>query len=299
MVTKLARAARIILVGAPGVGKGTQTERLMKRYPQVSSISSGDLLRDNVRNQTPLGKIDIESQVILILIILAVGIKAEAKMKGGELLPDTMMLRLIHGELRKRGWLLLPPEPIIINSTATSTMVEEADSENFITTPENTSSTQTLDEPGASFILDGFPRTAAQATQIDQSIDINWVVNLKTPRSIILDRICNRWIHASSGRIYNTTFNPPKEEGKDDVTGEVLTRRPDDDPETWEARLAKFEETSQSLLEHYDKKGVLWTVQGDSSDEISPKLLVNLRGGFCDYYSARYEKSGFSFLLFS
>jgi adenylate kinase len=279
MVTKLARAARIILVGAPGVGKGTQTERLIKRYPQVSPISSGDLLRDNVRNRTPLGKMHFEARAT-IADSTSTGIKAEAKMRAGELLPDTMMLRLIHGELRTRGWLLPYPEPMNLNSTATSASVDDADSDNFITTADSTSSTQTVDEPGASFILDGFPRTAAQAKQIDASIDINWVVSLQTPKSIIMDRICNRWIHAPSGRIYNTTFNPPKEEGKDDITGEALTRRSDDDPKTWEARLAKFQETSQSLLEHYDQKGVLWTVQGDSSDEISPKLFKEFERRF-------------------
>jgi adenylate kinase len=129
------------------------------------------------------------------------------------------------------------------------------------------------ESPLASFVLDGFPRTATQASQIDELIPINMVVNINTPSDIIIDRICNRWVHAPSGRVYNTTFNKPKVEGKDDVTGEVLTRRADDDPETWKARLKNFKETSQSLLEHYDKLGVLWTVNGNSSDEITPQLL--------------------------
>jgi adenylate kinase len=99
------------------------------------------------------------------------------------------------------------------------------------------------------------------------------VVNINTPSDIIIDRICNRWIHEPSGRVYNTTFNPPAVPGKDDVTGETLTRRADDDPEVWKARLKAFKETSSSLLEHYDKQGVLWTVNGNSSDEITPKIL--------------------------
>jgi adenylate kinase len=129
------------------------------------------------------------------------------------------------------------------------------------------------ESPSASFVLDGFPRTATQASQIDELIPINMVVNINTPSDIIIDRICNRWVHAPSGRVYNTTFNKPRVEGKDDVTGDVLTRRADDDPETWKARLKNFKETSQSLLEHYDKLGVLWTVNGNSSDEITPQLL--------------------------
>jgi adenylate kinase len=129
------------------------------------------------------------------------------------------------------------------------------------------------ESPSASFVLDGFPRTATQASQIDELIPINMVVNINTPSDIIIDRICNRWVHAPSGRVYNTTFNKPKVEGKDDVTGDALTRRADDDPETWKARLKNFKETSQSLLEHYDKLGVLWTVNGNSSDEITPQLF--------------------------
>jgi len=98
-------------------------------------------------------------------------------------------------------------------------------------------------------------------------------VHLDTPASVIIDRITNRWIHAPSGRVYNTTFNPPKSPGKDDITGESLTQREDDSEATWLTRLGKFQETCEPLLEHYDRLGVLWTVKGNSSDEISPKLF--------------------------
>ncbi|KAI9813109.1 MAG: hypothetical protein M1827_004329 [Pycnora praestabilis] len=257
---QLARAARIILVGAPGVGKGTQAERLMKRFPQLSAISSGDLLRDNVKNRTPLG------------------INAESTMKAGRLVPDSMILRLITNELTVRGWLKTPNSqtPLTINSsTGTASATAETTPDPFITSriSHQTTPIETSDDPNASFILDGFPRTAAQAAQLDQLIPINLVVNLCTPTSVIVDRISSRWVHAPSGRVYNTTFNPPKVEGKDDITGEPLTKRSDDNPETWKARLKKFEETSLPLLDHYDKKGVLWTVEGNSSDEISPQLF--------------------------
>jgi adenylate kinase len=99
------------------------------------------------------------------------------------------------------------------------------------------------------------------------------VVSINTPSEIIIDRICNRWVHAPSGRVYNTTFNAPKVAGKDDVTGEALTRRADDDPEVWKARLKSFKENNEPLLEHYDKLGVLTTVNGNSSDEITPQIL--------------------------
>jgi adenylate kinase len=129
------------------------------------------------------------------------------------------------------------------------------------------------DHPRASFILDGFPRTANQAVQLNDIVPINMVVSINTPSEIIIDRICNRWVHAPSGRVYNTTYNAPKVEGKDDITGEPLTRRADDDPEVWKQRLQSFKENNEPLLEHYDKAGLLWTVNGNSSDEITPQIF--------------------------
>ncbi|KAI9710251.1 MAG: hypothetical protein M1820_002744 [Bogoriella megaspora] len=256
-MAQLSRAARLILVGAPGVGKGTQAERLMKRYPQISQLSSGDLLRNNVRSRTPLG------------------IQAEKIMKTGGLVPDTTILRLILNELTIRGWLASEDHvrPLVLNSSSTASTPPDADT--YITTPFSLESQYSYsNSPNASFILDGFPRTAAQASQLDELIPMNLVIHFSTPKDIILDRICNRWVHPPSGRVYNTTFNAPKEVGKDDITGEQLVRRDDDSPEVWEARLKKFEETSQPLLEHYEKQGILWRVQGNSSDEISPKLFA-------------------------
>lgn len=109
---------------------------------------------------------------------------------------------------------------------------------------------------------------------------MNLVVSLITPVNIILSRIASRWVHAPSGRVYNTDFNAPKVPGKDDVTGEPLTKRADDDEETWKQRLKKFDETSQPLLDHYDRKNVLWTVKGNSSNEITPKLFQELDARF-------------------
>ncbi|KAL8714861.1 MAG: hypothetical protein Q9220_001374 [cf. Caloplaca sp. 1 TL-2023] len=237
-IKEFKRAVRMILVGAPGVGKGTQAERLMKRYPQLSALSSGDLLREGVRNGTPLGR------------------EAETYIKSGNLVPDDMILKLILNELKTNRWV---------------------SSDSSITSP---SSTSPSGSPSASFILDGFPRTSAQASKLDTLIPINLVVSLITPVNIILSRIASRWVHAPSGRVYNTDFNAPKIAGKDDVTGEALTKRGDDDEETWKQRLKKFDDTSQPLLEHYDKMGVLWTVQGTSSDEITPKLFQELEARF-------------------
>ncbi|RAK71630.1 adenylate kinase ADK2 [Aspergillus fijiensis CBS 313.89] len=246
-IRPLRKAARIILIGAPGVGKGTQTERLLTRFPDLASISSGDLLRENVRRKTPLG------------------LKAEAAMQSGNLVPDSMILELISSELESKGW--LPPP----TATATSTTAAAA--------AAATNSTSV--SANASFILDGFPRTATQASSLDNLVPVNFVVHLVTPPSVILSRIGSRWVHEPSGRVYNADFNAPKVPGKDDITGEPLTQRQDDSIDTWKQRLHKFEETSKALLEHYQRKGCLWRVEGDSSDEISPKLFAEIERHFC------------------
>lgn len=279
---KLRKAARIILVGAPGVGKGTQADRLLQRFPQLSAISSGDLLRDHVKNQTPLGMPLLLLNQTSAKSSFYQGIKAASAMKSGALVPDALILRLILHELKTRGW--LSPRSGIQPLTLSSSGVcaeQDCGTDLFVEQPSLAQSCpQASDDPSASFILDGFPRTASQATQLDSLIPINLVVSLKTPFSIILERIAGRWVHAPSGRVYNTNFNAPKVPGKDDVTGEPLTKRADDDEGTWMARLKKFEETSEPLLEHYAKKGVLWEVEGKSSDEITPLLFSEFEKRF-------------------
>jgi adenylate kinase len=194
-----------------------------------------------------------------------------------------MILRLILHELKTRGW-ISPGDrsPLTLSSMSTSAQ-ENFETDHFVEQPSLATAyppPQPSDDPDASFILDGFPRTAGQATQLDNLIPINLVVSLKTPFDVILERIAGRWIHAPSGRVYNTTFNAPKVAGKDDITGEALTKRSDDDEEIWKARFMKFQETSEPLLNHYAKKGVLWEVQGNSSDEISPKLYEEFERRF-------------------
>lgn len=255
---ELKRAARIILVGAPGVGKGTQAERLIKRFPQLSAVSSGDLLRNAVRNKTPLGKPgNFTTELKFMLTSMCKGLEAESAIASGALVPDDMILRLILAELKSHHW--------VPSRSSVSDAIPALPS----------------DAPSASFILDGFPRTSLQAVKLDNLVPVNLVVSLVTPVKIILGRIADRWVHAPSGRVYNLGFNKPKVEGKDDLTGELLTKREDDSEETWKVRLKKFEETSQPLLEHYDKKNVLWRVEGNSSDEISPKLFSEFEQRFC------------------
>ena len=194
-------------------------------------------------------------------------------MRSGHLVPDAMILRLILHELKSRDWIRTPERTLTLSSTSMAQVDPDFD-DFYVEQPSLAhASPKTSDDPSASFILDGFPRTAGQASQLDALIPINLVVSLRTPFETIMERIAGRWIHGPSGRVYNTTFNPPQVAGKDDFTGEALTKRDDDNEETWKERLKKFEETSEPLLEHYAKKGVLWEVKGNSSDEISPKLF--------------------------
>lgn len=204
-------------------------------------------------------------------------------MKSGALVPDAMILRLILNELKTRGWLFPPggPQALTLSSASATASAQDFDTDAFIGSPDlEQVSPQTSEDPSASFILDGFPRTACQAEQLDRLIPVNLVVSIKTPVSVILERIAGRWVHEPSGRVYNTTFNAPQVPGRDDVTGEPLTKRADDDEQTWVTRLKKFDETSAPLLEHYDRKGVLWTVEGDSSDEITPLLCEEFKRRF-------------------
>ncbi|KAI8965460.1 adenylate kinase [Daldinia sp. FL1419] len=263
---RLRRAARVILVGAPGVGKGTQSKRLLTRFPQLSAISSGDLLRHNVKNRTPLG------------------IKVENTMKTGGLVSDDLILRLIANELGSRGWLFGGRPNIMTLSSSETASLDTMDAFGSALEVDPLAgaslSPQATEDPAASFLLDGFPRTAAQARRLDDIIPINWVVSLQTPFDVIMERISSRWVHEPSGRIYNTTFNAPKVPGFDDITGEPLVQRADDTEEVYRARFQKFQETSEPLLEHYAKKGVLWEVHGMSSDEISPKLYQEFESRF-------------------
>ncbi|RDA95568.1 hypothetical protein CP533_1232 [Ophiocordyceps camponoti-saundersi (nom. inval.)] len=251
---QLKRAARVILVGAPGVGKGTQSERLLQRFPQLQSVSAGDLLRNNVKKRTPLG------------------IMAERTMASGGLVADDLMLRLISAELRQRGWLYGRPQFMTLSSEATTSSSPEATPSSPPTFAPLMSPARASEDPNASFILDGYPRTASQATTLDTIVPINLAVSIKTPFSVILDRIAGRWVHEPSGRVYNTSFNAPRIPGRDDITGEPLVQRPDDSAHVYRARYNKFLETSEPLLEHYARKGVLLEVDGMTSDEISPKL---------------------------
>ncbi|KAJ3230581.1 hypothetical protein HDU81_004423 [Chytriomyces hyalinus] len=131
-------------------------------------------------------------------------------------------------------------------------------------------------------LLDGFPRTVTQAEWLCSALSklgraADAVVHLDVPEDVILKRIEDRWIHAPSGRTYNMSFNPPKVEGVDDVTGEALSKRADDDLDTIKARIEAFNETTTPILSYYRKKGLLKTVTGETSDQLFPQIQTSLK----------------------
>ena len=181
---------QIILLGAPGAGKGTQANFLKTKF-NISQISTGDMLRSAVSDKTELG------------------ISAKSYMDRGLLVPDELIINLV--KLR----------------------IKDDDCKN-------------------GFLLDGFPRTIPQAQAMkDANIFVDYVIEIQVPDNEIIERLGGRRIHPESGRIYHIKYSPPKEEGKDDITGESLIVRDDDIEETILQRLATYHDQTEPLVSFY------------------------------------------------
>lgn len=135
-------------------------------------------------------------------------------------------------------------------------------------------------DKGESLLLDGFPRTVGQAEALEQSVHVDMVVNLDIPNDTIVERLTDRWIHETSGRIYSYSYKPPKVDGIDDETGEPLVQRHDDKPETVRARLELYDESTSPLVQYYERNGVLKSFEGTQSDVIYPKVKKWLQSCF-------------------
>lgn len=210
---------RLLLLGAPGSGKGTQTSKILKDFTHIRAISSGDILRQQINAQTIVGR------------------ELSRYIESGSLVPDEIMARLVETELQRRQWL----------------------------------------NRDASWLLDGFPRTYDQASILDKVLGksgatLNQVVELDVDQNVILQRIEARWIHLPSGRVYNLDYNPPKVPFKDDVTGEPLLKRSDDNAETFQKRLDIYNREIGPLRDYYKQKNIFHTISGNSSDIIYPQL---------------------------
>jgi len=188
---------RVILLGGPGAGKGTQAG-FIKEHFDIPQISTGDMLRAHVKAGSELGK------------------AAKKIMDEGGLVSDD----IIMGMVKER--------------------ITEDDCKN-------------------GFLFDGFPRTLAQADALkDAEVFVDAVVEIDVPDEEIIKRMSGRRVHLASGRTYHVVFNPPKEEGKDDVTGEPLIQRDDDKEETVKARLKVYHDQTEPLIGYYSA----WAEQG-------------------------------------
>ena len=126
-------------------------------------------------------------------------------------------------------------------------------------------------------LLDGYPRTVAQAEALEDHCDLHTVIYLNIPFPIIVDRLKKRWTHLPSGRVYNLDFNPPKKHGIDDVTGEPLVQREDDKPETVTRRLKEFEDKTSPVLDFYKDRKIVNEFAGETTNEIWPHILRHLQ----------------------
>jgi adenylate kinase len=200
---------RILLLGLPGAGKGTQAQFLVERYG-IPQISTGDMLRSAIKEGSELGA------------------KAKGYMDRGELVPDDLVIALVNERVKR---------------------------------PDS----------AKGFIIDGFPRNLAQAEALRAAgIDIDCVVDLEVDDGEILRRMSGRRVHPASGRTYHVEFNPPKTPGMDDVTGEPLVQRPDDNEATVRKRIETYHSQTKPLVNYY----VRW---GESGDTRAPRY-VKVRG---------------------
>lgn len=195
---------RVVFLGPPGAGKGTQAGFLQKKYG-ACQISTGDILRKAVQDQTPLGK------------------RAAGYIDKGALVPDDVMLELIAERLREEG--------------------------------------------RSGFILDGFPRTVAQASGLDailkdMGFKLDCVFSLQVPHGVIVRRLAGRRTCERCGALYHGEFGPPKREGVCDRCGGGLYQREDDREETVAARLDVYETQTAPLIDYYRKRGLFKEIDG-------------------------------------
>jgi adenylate kinase len=183
---------RLILLGAPGAGKGTQAAFLCKQYG-IPQISTGDMLRAAVKAGTPLG------------------LQAKAVMESGGLVSDDLIINLVKERIAQP-------------------------------------------DCAAGFLFDGFPRTIPQAEAMKAAgVKLDYVLEIDVPFDAIIERMSGRRSHPASGRTYHIKFNPPKVEGRDDITGDPLVQRDDDKEETVKKRLDVYSAQTRPLVDYYSQ----------------------------------------------
>jgi adenylate kinase len=208
---------RLVLLGPPGAGKGTQAERLSEKY-DVPSISTGDLLREHVQENSPLG------------------VRARTFMDRGEYVPDELVVQMVMDR---------------------------------------------LDDPDADkgFILDGFPRTVAQAQALENALaaagrPLSAVLKFTIDDDMAIRRLAGRWTCPACKRTYNMAFKPPAQDMVCDVDGVQLTRRSDDDEVTVRRRLAVYREETEPLEFFYWERGLLREVNAQAQEALVTERTI-------------------------
>jgi adenylate kinase len=186
---------RIILLGMPGAGKGTQAQ-IIEEELAIANVSTGAILREVSKSKSDLGQ------------------RVQSYLNSGQLVPDEIIIEMLVERISK-------------------------------------------DDCNNGFILDGFPRNIEQAKSLDQAgVSIDLVIYLKILEEQIIERMSGRRIHLASGRSYHITFNPPKVDGKDDLTGEDLVQRSDDKPDVIKKRLEVYFNETEPMLDFYKNKDI-------------------------------------------
>lgn len=215
---------RIIFLGPPGSGKGTQAHLITSKY-NIPNVSAGMMLRQTLTKST-YKSCDLHKNIINV-------------MHSGDLVNDEFMVQLIK------------------------TRINQHDCHN-------------------GFLLDGFPRTILQARAMKKNkIFVNYIIEFIASDSIIIDRIIGRRIHINSGRTYHIKFDPPKNYGLDDVTGEILTTRKDDNEEAIRKRLSNYHQHTEPVLDYYrqeskNKKMKYFSVDGNRDISEVYKELIDI-----------------------
>ncbi|SHE71589.1 adenylate kinase [Caloramator proteoclasticus] len=212
---------KIVLLGPPGAGKGTQAKLIVQKY-NIPHISTGDIFRKNIKEMTPLG------------------IKAKEYIDKGQLVPDELTVEIVKDRIKE-------------------------------------------DDCKNGFLLDGFPRTVAQADALNDVLSelgtkLDYVINIKVDENNLIERLSGRRVCPKCGASFHVVFNPPKVEGVCDYCGAEVVQRADDSEETVKNRLSVYNKQTQPLIDYYMKNGLIKNINGEQDINDVFEEICNVLG---------------------